>query len=146
MRWAPRQRPGSPGEQPRANGARPHTTWEVYNGGPEAMKYSALDQINRDNVRQLTVAWTYRSGDVGSGERAGGRPQPLQSNPIVVRGTMYVLGQNNKVLALDAATRQAALGATGPTARGTATRRGLAYWEEPGPHGSGGCSSRSGRT
>jgi quinoprotein glucose dehydrogenase len=105
-----------------------HRTWEVYNGGPEAMKYSSLDQINRRNVQRLAVAWSYRSGD---------RKQPgastltgLQSNPVVIRGTMYVLGQNNKVIALDAATGKP-LWVHRSTAQGTATRRGLTYWESP---------------
>ena len=37
--------------------------WSVYGGGDEAMRYTALDQINRDNVRRLEVAWTYDTGD-----------------------------------------------------------------------------------
>jgi quinoprotein glucose dehydrogenase len=101
-----------------------HRTWEVYNGGPEAMKYSALDQINRGNVKQLAVAWIHRSGDAD----AGSGLSALQSNPVVVRGTMYLLGQNNKVIALDAATGRQ-LWVHRSTARGTATRRGLVYWE-----------------
>jgi quinoprotein glucose dehydrogenase len=103
-----------------------HRTWEAYNGGPEAMKYSSLDQINRSNVKRLAVAWIHRSGDA----EAGAGLSALQSNPVVVRGTMYVLGQNNKVLALDAATGKP-LWVHKSTARGTATRRGLVYWENP---------------
>jgi quinoprotein glucose dehydrogenase len=101
-----------------------HDTWEVYNGGPEAMKYSSLDQINRGNVKRLRVAWIHRSGDAGSDSGL----TALQSNPVVVRGTMYVLGQNNKVMALNAATGEP-LWVHRSTARGTATRRGLVYWE-----------------
>ena len=112
----------------RANGPLPHTTWDVYNGGPEAMKYSALDQINRGNVAELRVAWTHRSGDVGSGQQRAPGLTALQSNPLVVRGTMYVLGQNNKVLALDAATGRQRW-AYQATVSGTASRRGLVFWE-----------------
>ena len=32
--------------------------WKVYGGGPENIRYSRLDQINRDNVTRLQVAWT----------------------------------------------------------------------------------------
>ena len=37
--------------------------WPTWGGPPGASKYSSLDQINRDNVKDLEVAWTYRSGD-----------------------------------------------------------------------------------
>jgi quinoprotein glucose dehydrogenase len=100
-----------------------HRSWEVYNGGPEAMKYSALDQINRRNVHRLKVAWIHRSGDAGASGLTA-----LQTNPVVVGGTMYLLGQNNKVIALDAATGEQ-IWAHRSAARGTTTRRGLVYWE-----------------
>jgi quinoprotein glucose dehydrogenase len=114
----------------RANGTTDFRTWQVYNGSNEALKYSALDQVNGDNVRQLAVAWTHRSGDVGSGQERAPGLTALQSNPMVIRGVMYLLGQNNKVLALDAATgrRQWVYQAK---LSGTASRRGLAYWESP---------------
>jgi quinoprotein glucose dehydrogenase len=35
---------------------RPYTTWRTYGGGGHSSQYSALDQINKSNVTQLTVA------------------------------------------------------------------------------------------
>jgi quinoprotein glucose dehydrogenase len=51
--------------------ARAHSTdssqesrdWPVYGGSPEFLHYSPLTQINRSNVNQLRVAWTYDSGE-----------------------------------------------------------------------------------
>jgi hypothetical protein len=40
-----------------------HTTWRNYGGSPDGSQYSALRQINRSNVKDLQVAWTYRTGD-----------------------------------------------------------------------------------
>ena len=37
--------------------------WPVYLGGKERNLYSPLDQINRENVSKLQVAWTYETGD-----------------------------------------------------------------------------------
>jgi hypothetical protein len=37
--------------------------WPVYLGGKERNLYSPLQQINRGNVSQLAVAWTYETGD-----------------------------------------------------------------------------------
>src|SRR5688572_24761896 len=52
--------------------------WPAYGGSPESIRYSALDQIDRANVRQLQVAWTYDSKETGG----------LQTNPIVVEGLL----------------------------------------------------------
>jgi len=34
----------------------------VYGGGPDSIRHSALDRINRGNVARLEVTWTY-TGD-----------------------------------------------------------------------------------
>src|SRR5262245_3568906 len=39
--------------------AKPYTTWTAYGGGAHSAQYSALDQINRSNLSQLQVAWTF---------------------------------------------------------------------------------------
>ena len=36
--------------------------WPNYGGDPGGSRYSGVRQINRDNVTQLRVAWTYRTG------------------------------------------------------------------------------------
>ena len=36
---------------------------EIYRGDEGSNAYSQLDQINTENVKQLKVAWTYRTGD-----------------------------------------------------------------------------------
>ena len=38
--------------------------WPAYGGGPDQIRYSTLAQINRSNVRQLEVAWTYNSARI----------------------------------------------------------------------------------
>src|SRR5215831_12913565 len=51
-------------------------TWHRSHGDNGGMRFSALDQINRQNVANLQQAWIYHSRD-GSNN--------LQCNPIVVR-------------------------------------------------------------
>ena len=70
------------------------TDWPV-NGGAGNIRYSGLTQINRENVKQLQVAWTYDSGDAFPGSE-------MQSNPIVVDGTLYATTPKMRVIALDA--------------------------------------------
>ena len=94
-----------------------HTTWSEYNGGADASQYSALKQINRANVTQLKIAWTYPIGDGNL----------YLFNPVVADGVMYVMGKNSSIVALDAATGKEIW--SHPNARGPITTRGLNYWE-----------------
>ena len=74
--------------------------WKVYGGGPESMRYSTLDQINRENVQKLQVAWTFDTGDVFEGSE-------MQCNPIIVHGVLYATTSKLRVIALDAASGKA---------------------------------------
>src|SRR5450432_2209180 len=68
--------------------------WPSYGGTQMAWRYSALDQVNRANVKRLAPAWIYQTGDYSDG---------LQSTPIVIGGIMYI-STPHEVDSLDAAT------------------------------------------
>ena len=68
--------------------------WAVYGGGPDQIRYSSLQQINRSNVTRLSVAWSYDPKESGG----------LQTNPIIVNGVLYTVTPKHKVIALDATT------------------------------------------
>jgi quinoprotein glucose dehydrogenase len=72
-------------------------SWPAYGGGLENTHYSALTQVNRENVSQLKVAWTYDSADAFKGSE-------MECNPIVVNGVLYATTPKLRVIALDAAT------------------------------------------
>ena len=76
--------------------ARADTNWPV-NGGPYNIRYSNLTQVDRGNVGQLQVAWSYDSHD-------SFKDSEMQSNPIVVDGTLFATTPTMHVVALDAAT------------------------------------------
>ena len=90
-------------------------------GDSSGIRYSALDQINRKNVADLTVAWTYHSGDSG---------QQLECNPIIVGKIMFTPTPGQHVVAVDAASG-AEIWRFKP--EGHPAFRGLVYW--PGRHG-----------
>ena len=69
--------------------------WPTYGGDYSAWRYSRLEQINADNVKQMVPVWAFQTGDYESG---------LQSTPIVVDGVMYVSTGTNLIYALDAAS------------------------------------------
>lgn len=70
--------------------------WTI-NGGEHNARFSPLTQINRSNVRNLQVAWTFESKDHFTGSE-------MQSNPIVIDGVLYATTPAMKVVALNAAT------------------------------------------
>src|SRR5690349_1954342 len=71
-----------------------HKEWKDYGGGPDHSKFVDLDQITKNNVANLQVAFVVPTYDnVG-----------YTFNPIVVDNVMYVLGRNNSLIAVDAVT------------------------------------------
>lgn len=66
--------------------------WPKYHRTDDAWRYSPLDQINRDTVGNLKVAWIHQPGDIQHG---------LQATPIVLDGIVYYVGPNNNVFAVD---------------------------------------------
>lgn len=93
-------------------------------GGTGAnLHYSALDQINKDNVTRLRIAWTYDSGDAYPNS-------DVQCNPIVVDGVMYVTTAKTRVVALDAATGKQIWRFDGGNGRAMHPNRGVTYWTD----------------
>ena len=101
------------------------TDWRVTGSTPGNDRYSALDQINRDNVRQLEVAWIYHTGDAPPGGRS-----EIQSTPIVVDGVLYTTTPALAVIALraDSGTLRWRFDPFAGRTRETHANRGVAYW------------------
>ncbi len=103
-----------------------HIGWEVYSGDSKGTKYSALNQVNKENIKDLQLAWTYRTGDMRKTPRT-----TIECNPIVVENKMFITSPGLKVIALNAAT-----GAElwkfdpykGESAHGV--NRGVTYWSD----------------
>ncbi|MBF8270802.1 MAG: quinonprotein alcohol dehydrogenase [Gammaproteobacteria bacterium] len=72
-----------------------YVDWPHYGGTHMSWRYSALDQINAGNVKQLSPVWIFQTGEY---------TDALQATPIVVDGILYISTNNSKVFALDAAT------------------------------------------
>ncbi len=77
------------------NTAKEPQNWLTYGGNYAAWRYSALDQINRNNIGKLSPVWTFQTGVVDGG---------LQCTPIVVDGVMYITSAWNRVFAINAVT------------------------------------------
>jgi quinoprotein glucose dehydrogenase len=89
-------------------------SWQAYLGGAGSEQYSSLTQINKSNVKQLEVVWSYPTGEKGD----------YLFNPTVIDGVMYVLAKNNSIVALDAVTGQERWTHSNT---GAVTQRGINY-------------------
>ncbi len=96
-----------------------YDTWSAYGGTPDQVRYSTLAQIDRTNVGQLAVAWTYDSGESGG----------LQTQPIVADGLLFANTPSHKAFALRADTG-ALVWTFDSGIKSQGPNRGLMYWAE----------------
>ena len=126
---------------PEIYGPEPNLTqdfdWPYYSQNMASTKYAGLDEINRDNVKDLEVSWTWNSVD---NDEVKLRPQfvPLtfKSTPIKIGNKLYINTSLGSVVALDAMTgEQLWRFDTKPWADGRPANmgfntRGVSYWAD----------------
>ncbi len=83
--------------------AQSRMDWPAYGLDPGGTRYARLDDINRANVKNLAVAWTYRTGENVDSPVYKDKAA-FECTPIVVDGTMYVTTPTCRVIALDPET------------------------------------------
>jgi quinoprotein glucose dehydrogenase len=81
----------------------PADDWPFYGHDAGGMRFSPLAQINRDNVSQLKVAWTFHTGDISDG-RGKRKRSGFETTPILLDGTLYLTTPFNRVIALEPET------------------------------------------
>ncbi len=101
-------------------------SWLVHGRTPSEQRFSPLTSIDKSNVKNLGLAWTF---DLGS--RRG-----VEATPIVVDGVMYLTASWSVVFALDAATGKELWrydpkvpGEWGKNACCDVVNRGVAVWD-----------------
>src|SRR5271165_6204890 len=92
--------------------------WPAY-GGHDGTHYSSLSQINRDNVKNLVVAWKYDTGEKGG----------IEASPIIVGKVLYTTTPGRSVIALDAATGKL-IWKFEFDLPGQVLTRGVSYWSD----------------
>jgi quinoprotein glucose dehydrogenase len=73
--------------------------WPAYAGSKDGIRYSSNDEIDKQNVSTLKLAWSYSSGDKDTSSRS-----QIQCNPIVIEGILYGVSPQLKLFALDASS------------------------------------------
>jgi len=82
--------------------ANEQKNWEAYGNTTGGSRFVALDQITRDNIADLKVAWTYHTGDTPISPGANGAED--QQTPLQVGDRVFLCTPHNNVIALDADT------------------------------------------
>src|SRR5688500_1733768 len=104
--------------------------WRRIGGGAGSTRYSPLDQITAQNVKNLRIAWTWRGDNFGSGPEFKN-----ETTPLMVGGVLYfTAGDRRAVVAADAASGETLWvwrhdeGARAQSVRKNS--RGVAYWSD----------------
>ncbi|TAJ73420.1 MAG: membrane-bound PQQ-dependent dehydrogenase, glucose/quinate/shikimate family [Phenylobacterium sp.] len=102
--------------------------WRYYGRDPGGSRYAPVDQINRENVGDLKVAWTFRTGEKPN------RGSQDQNTPLQVGDTVYVCTPTNVVIAVDADTGKEKWRHDPKVKPGFWNRcRGVGYWDGSQP-------------
>ena len=68
--------------------------WLTYAGALNGQRYSALTQVNTNNVKNLQLEWAFQARSI----------EKFEATPLVVDGMMYTTQAPNDIVALDATT------------------------------------------
>jgi quinoprotein glucose dehydrogenase len=119
--------------------------WGFYGGDAFGQHFSSLDQIKRENVGQLTVAWTYRTGELGEGFARDSK-LTFEATPVLAFGLLYLETATNIVIALDPETGIQKWRFDPKIDRkrhySDVAGRGVSVWEDPDPKRQGACTRR----
>lgn len=77
--------------------------WPANGRDPGGSRFSPLAQIDTANVGRLALAWTFRTGELGTKVERGSAPS-LEVTPILVDGTLYLSTPLGRVFALSPST------------------------------------------
>jgi quinoprotein glucose dehydrogenase len=112
----------------------PGGEWRAYSADEGSTRYSPLDQVTRDNVGNLQVAWTWKFDNFGTPAQT----VTTETTPLMVNGVLYfTAGQRRTVVAADAGTGETLW--TWRPDEGVRfdqaprkVHRGVAYWPDGG--------------
>ena len=112
--------------------------WPYYAADQGSTKYSSLDQISKDNVKDLDVVWRWKLTDDEVSSKAWMRPGAFKVTPIMIGGVLYISTPFSRVIAIDAGTGETkwvydpGSHELGRPANSGYQHRGVAYWSDGG--------------
>lgn len=105
-----------------------YSKWSNYAGTKDGARYSSLESITIDNVKDLKIAWEYECGD-------GTETSQIQCQPIVIGNVLYGTTPALNLFAINAETgkelwRFNPYDILGGTNSWAGTNRGVTYYEK----------------
>ncbi|OTG92444.1 membrane-bound PQQ-dependent dehydrogenase, glucose/quinate/shikimate family [Acinetobacter sp. ANC 4654] len=80
------------------NADKQQVNWQHYGNDTGGSRFAALDQINRNNVKDLKEVWRFQTGDLTTGTGNGAEDQ---TTPLQVGDKVFVCTPHNNIIALD---------------------------------------------
>lgn len=121
-------------------------TWSAYGSDAQGTRFSIAGQITPQNVRDLEIAWTFRTGAL-EGREDIVEDTAFETTPILVEDKLIFCTQFNEVIAIDPGSgaqiwRHDPHVPTDVRPANQYTCRGVAYWKSSEPTTSETCASR----
>ncbi|WP_312406431.1 membrane-bound PQQ-dependent dehydrogenase, glucose/quinate/shikimate family [Rhizobium sp.] len=83
--------------------AYPADDWTAYGGTNLGQRYSALKDVNIENIKGLKVAWEHHTGDLRK-EDQDSKEYTFEATPIKVNGALYFCTPHNIIQSLEPET------------------------------------------
>ena len=103
-----------------------YTDWKSYNGGDDSNHFSALSEINPNNVSQLKLAWSYTPGGADTLKNN----TQIQCNPLIIKGVLYGVSASQQAFAINSATGKELWKTDLKDNTFNMTSRGLSFWTD----------------
>lgn len=133
------------GTEPGPAWQAPASDWPAWGRDRGGTRYSPLARITRENVDELEVAWTFRTGELGQ-EAEEAHDLTFEATPIHFEGRLYLSTGYDEVIALDPTTGRELWRHDAGVDRGESysevTSRGVAAWRDPRAEPGTPCAAR----
>jgi len=124
---------------------KPDAGWPTYSNDPGGTRYSPASQIDRNNVTQLKVAWTFHTGALPHDPELD-KKAAFEATPILVDGKLFLSTPYDHVFALDPETGTKLWEFDPklelPYGSSEVTSRGVSAWRDPSGKAGSACRWR----
>jgi quinoprotein glucose dehydrogenase len=110
--------------------------WRYHGADSYSSKYSSLTEIDRNNVRNLRIAWRWSSPDNDKSQKVHVVPAVFEATPLMVNGVLYVSTSLSQAAAIDGTTGKTKWVydpksyVAGQPPNNSLVNRGVAYWTD----------------
>jgi quinoprotein glucose dehydrogenase len=123
----------------------PDSNWPTYGNDPGGTRYSTAKQIDRNNVTQLKVAWTFHTGAFPHDEELDHKAA-FETTPILVDGKLFLTTPYNHVFAVNPETGEKLWEFDAklelPYGASEVTSRGVSAWRDSSAKAGQACALR----